>query len=60
MEESAPIEMKEATAYRVRAANVGPPATLGSFSSTDWKSRMTVINLDQLAPYQGAAWYKQP
>jgi hypothetical protein len=43
--------MKEETAHRVRAGDVGTVATLGSFAATDQKSRMMVINLDQLAPY---------
>jgi hypothetical protein len=46
VEGSAPSEKKEKTAHRVRAGNVGAPATLGSFAPTDRKNRMMVINLD--------------
>jgi hypothetical protein len=35
VEGSAPFEMKEETAHRVRAGDVGAPATLGSFAHTD-------------------------
>jgi hypothetical protein len=43
--------MKEETAHRVRAGDTGTLAALGSFAATSRKSRMMVINLDQLAPY---------
>jgi hypothetical protein len=43
--------MEKETAHRVRARDVGAPATLGSFVPTDWKNRMMVINPDRLAPY---------
>jgi hypothetical protein len=35
--------MKEEPACRVRAGEVGAPATLGSFAPTNQKSRMMVI-----------------
>jgi hypothetical protein len=50
--------MKEETAHR-GAINVGALTTLRTFAPTDWKSRMMVINLDWLAPYQGAYWDEQ-
>jgi hypothetical protein len=59
VEGSAPTDMKE-TAHRVRAGDVSAPATLGSFVPTDRKSRMMVINLDQMAPSVGTAWDKRP
>jgi hypothetical protein len=37
MEESAPSETKEKTAYRERAEDAGAPTTLGSFAHTDRK-----------------------
>jgi hypothetical protein len=33
----APSEKEKETAYRVRARDVGAPATLGSIASNDWK-----------------------
>jgi hypothetical protein len=45
-------EMEKETAHRVRDGDVGALASLSSFSPTNWKNRMMVINLDQLAPYQ--------
>jgi hypothetical protein len=56
----APSEIEKETAHRVRDEDVGAPATLSSFSSTNWKNRMMMINLDQLAPYQGATWDEWP
>jgi hypothetical protein len=55
VEESAPSETGKETAHRIEAGNVGALVTLGSFAPTDRKSRMKVINLRGLAPYQGAA-----
>jgi hypothetical protein len=52
VEGSALSETEKGTAHRVRAGDVGALATLGSFAPTNWKNRMTVINLDGLAPYQ--------
>jgi hypothetical protein len=52
MEGSAPSETKEETTNdSLRAIKVGALTTLGTFGCTN---RM-VINLDWLAPYQGAA-----
>jgi hypothetical protein len=56
----APSEMKEETAHRVRAGDVGASATLRSFACTEWKRRMMVIHLDQLSPYEGAAQDEWP
>jgi hypothetical protein len=55
VEELATSEMKEETAHRIRARNVGAPAALGSFASTTWRTRMMVINLERLAPYKVTA-----
>jgi hypothetical protein len=70
VEGSAPSESKEETAHRVGTGDVGAQATLGSFARTDRKKdlyylhpvmchdverKMTVVHVDQLAPYQGAA-----
>jgi hypothetical protein len=57
---SAPSETKEETAHRVRAGDVGALATLGSFDPTDRKSRMLVINLNRLTPYEETAQGEQP
>jgi hypothetical protein len=40
---------------RLRATKVGALTILGTFAPSDQKSRMMVINMDQLAPYQRAA-----
>jgi hypothetical protein len=60
MEGLALFKMKEETAHRVRARDEGAPATLDSFTPTVQKSRMMVINLDQLASYEETAWNEQP
>jgi hypothetical protein len=41
-------------AHRVRARDVGTPATLGTFASTDHESRMMVVNLGRLAPWMSS------
>jgi hypothetical protein len=51
--------MKEEMAHRVGVINVGALTTLETFGRTNQR-KMMVINLDQLAPYQGAAWDEQP
>jgi hypothetical protein len=43
-------------AYRAGATNVRALTTLRDFGHTN--QRKMVINLDQLAPYQAAAWDK--
>jgi uncharacterized cupin superfamily protein len=60
VEGSAHFEAKEEAAHRVRAGDVGAQATLGSLAPTDRKSRMMVIHLDWLTPYQGATWDERP
>jgi hypothetical protein len=60
VEGSAPSRTTEETAHRVRAGVVEALTTLRTFATTDQKSRMMVINLDQLAPYQEAAQDEQP
>jgi hypothetical protein len=56
-----PSKTKEETTYKeVRASDIGALTTLGIFALTDRKSRMMVVHLDQLAPYQGAVWDKWP
>jgi hypothetical protein len=59
VEGSAPSETKEETANRVRGGKVGTPGTLGSSARTDRRTMMA-INLDQLVPYQEAAWDERP
>jgi hypothetical protein len=59
VEELASSKMKEEMAHR-GAMNVGALTTLGTFAPTDQKSRMMVIKLDWLAPYQGADWNERP
>jgi hypothetical protein len=54
VEGSAPSETKEETAHRVGTINVGALTTLGTFGRTKLR-KMMVLNLDRLAPYQGAA-----
>jgi hypothetical protein len=46
VEGSVPPEMEKETAHKIRAGDVGAPATLGSIAPTDWKNRVMVINLD--------------
>jgi hypothetical protein len=53
-------EMENETAHRVGAEDVGAPAILSTFARNSWRSGMMVIQLGQLAPYQGAAWDTQP
>jgi hypothetical protein len=61
VEGSAPFKTKEEeSVHRVRARDIGPLATLDSFGPTDCKSRMVVINLDQVASYEGTAQDKWP
>jgi hypothetical protein len=59
VEGSAPSETKEETAHRLRARDVGAPATLGSFAFTDRKSGMVVIK-SGLAPYEETARDERP
>jgi hypothetical protein len=57
VEESALSEKKEETMNNsLRALDVEVLAILGTFAPTDWKSKMMVIYLDQLAPYEATAW----
>jgi hypothetical protein len=42
------------------AINVGALIILGTVALSDWKSRMIVMNLDWLTPYQGATQDKGP
>ena len=42
-------ELKEKTAHRVRAGDVGALTTHGTFAHTDQKRKMIVIRLDKLA-----------
>jgi hypothetical protein len=71
VESSAPSEMKDETAHRVRAGDLEVLATLGSLPAPTermifnvcillcvmmWKRRLMVIHLDQLASCQGTAW----
>jgi hypothetical protein len=56
----APSKTKEETANRVRAENVGALTTLRTFACIYWNSRMMVINLDQLAPYEGTTQDERP
>jgi hypothetical protein len=44
----------------VGAINVGALTSLGTFAPTDRKSRMMVINLHRLAPYEGTARDERP
>jgi hypothetical protein len=54
MEWLASSEMKEETTKNsLRSLNVGALTTLGTFGHTS-RRKMMVINLDQLASYQGA------
>jgi hypothetical protein len=45
---------------RLRAVAVGALTILETFASTDQKSRMMVIHLDWLAPYQAAPRDERP
>jgi hypothetical protein len=51
--------MKEETAHKIGAINVEALTTHRTFGHTNWR-KMMVINLDRLAPYQGAAQDEQP
>jgi hypothetical protein len=46
---------EETTNNRLRAINVGTLTTRGTFILTDRKSRMMMVQLDHLAPYQVVA-----
>jgi hypothetical protein len=65
-----PSETEEETAHRMRAGDVGVPATLGGlYAPTEgrtfilcnllwamvWKGRLMVVRLDRLVPYEGIA-----
>jgi hypothetical protein len=56
---SAPYETKDETTSTLEARYVGASDTLGTSSRISWKrtlgSRLTVVHLDWLAPYRGAA-----
>jgi hypothetical protein len=52
MEGSAPSETRGETTISLRAIDVGALTTLGTFGHTNWRNVM-LIDLDQLAPYQG-------
>jgi hypothetical protein len=54
-----PSEIKEETAHRVGAVNVGALTTLRTFGRTN-RRKMTVINPDRLAPYEGTAQNERP
>jgi hypothetical protein len=46
-------EEEETTNSRLTVMDVGPLIILGTFAPTDRKSRIMVINLDRMAPYEG-------
>jgi hypothetical protein len=50
---------KETTNNRLRTVNIGALTILGSFGHINWR-KMIVINLDQLAPYEGSAQDERP
>jgi hypothetical protein len=54
MEGPVPSETEKETAHRLRPMDTGALTTLGTFAHTDCR-KMSVISLDQLTPYQGAA-----
>jgi hypothetical protein len=71
----APSKTKKENAHRVRAGDVGAPATLGSLPAPTerrifivcillcvmmWKRSLMVVNLDQLAPYERTAQNERP
>jgi hypothetical protein len=58
VEELATTQVKEEATGSLRAIDVGVSTTLGTFASINL--RKMVVHLDQLAPYQGAAWDKWP
>jgi hypothetical protein len=53
VQELATSEVEKETAHGVRVMDVGALTILGTIPRTDQKSKMMVINLDQLAPYDG-------
>jgi hypothetical protein len=55
-----PSETKEEITSSLRAIDVRVLIILGSFSPINRESRMMVINLDRLAPYEGTGQEKQP
>jgi hypothetical protein len=59
-EELALSETEKETAHGVKTKDTGVLSTLGTLVSTDRKSRMMMINLNRLAPYQGAARDEYP
>jgi hypothetical protein len=75
VEGSAPSTMKEETTHRLRAGDVGAPATLGSLPApterrifivcillcvTMWKIRLMAVHLDRLASYVETTWDERP
>jgi hypothetical protein len=60
LEGSAPSETKEETTNNsLRGINIETLTRFGTFGHTN-RSKMMVIHLDRLAPYQGAAWDERP
>jgi hypothetical protein len=55
LEGLAPSKTKKGANSSLRARDVGALTALETFASTDQR-KMMVINLDQLAPYEGTAW----
>jgi hypothetical protein len=61
MKQSAPTQTKEETTSSLRARDVGGLVILGIFArSTRKRTKMMMVHLDRLLPYQGTARDEQP